>query len=145
MLEEHAGPYLVMALFCEKVLQEQNGVLSIIRVVDQVNISGPLEEMQPTPITLNVVISFKAGIARGKYRIRLRGHTPTQKEIPTMESSAYFEGEDRGVNLVLVVNMLLQEEGIFWFDVMLEDAVVTRMPLRILYQRVATPGRPERS
>ncbi len=37
--ELHNGPYLVMAVFCDKVLQENNGVLSVIRVVDRLNVS----------------------------------------------------------------------------------------------------------
>ena len=31
--------------------------------------------------------------------------------------------------------LALEEEGLYWFDVIFEEAVVTRMPLGVLYQR----------
>ena len=33
------GPYVCMALLCEKVLNEQDGVLSVIRVIDRITVS----------------------------------------------------------------------------------------------------------
>lgn len=33
----HWGPYIQVATFCERVLREADGVISLIRVVDQVN------------------------------------------------------------------------------------------------------------
>jgi hypothetical protein len=136
MSEEHSGPYLVVAVLCQSVLQEVNGSMSIIRITDQLQVAGPLAEMQPMPITLHAVIAFKAGFIRGKYRVSLIGSTPSKKEFVKTEQSAYFEGEDRGVNMVFVLNMVLPEEGIYWFDVLLESSLVTRIPLRILYQRI---------
>jgi hypothetical protein len=40
------------------------------------------------------------------------------------------------VNLVLNINMVVDQEGVYWFEVHLEDQLLTRIPLRILYQRI---------
>lgn len=65
------GPYLAMALLCEKVLREADGVLSLIRIVDRITVSfsGPDApvQMPPAPVNLTLVVGFKSGFARGPY------------------------------------------------------------------------------
>jgi len=55
------GPYLVNALFCNKVLMETDGVPSYIRVVDRWTISGPTATMPVTVINTALVVTFKSG------------------------------------------------------------------------------------
>ena len=54
----------------------------------------------------------------------------------TVAPNVVFEGEDRGTNLILTLNIVVDQEGVYWFDVLLEDELLTRIPLRILYQRI---------
>jgi hypothetical protein len=135
--DEITGPYLTTAVLCQSVLQEATGHLSLIRLTDSLGVMGQLPEMQPIPVTLHAVVSFRAGFARGKQEIRINGITPSRQGFVTASQFVYFEGEDRGVNAVFVLNLILSEEGVYWFDVLLEGVTVTRMPLRILYQRLA--------
>lgn len=139
MPEEHTGPFIQTAVLCQSVLQEGTGQLSLIRITDSLRVAGPLKEMQPAQIMLHAVVSFRAGFAHGKYNIKIVGYTPNKKEFITAEQAAFFEGEDRGVNAVFVLNMILPEEGVYWFDVVLQDTFVTRVPLRVLYQQISIP------
>lgn len=70
------GPYLQMALFCDRVLQEKDGVLSVIRVIDRinVNVSDPAapEQMPPIPISTNLVVGMKSGGGQGKANVKSR-------------------------------------------------------------------------
>jgi hypothetical protein len=141
MEEELAGPYLTIAVLCEKVLQEKDGVLSAIRIISQMNIVGPTDEMLPTPLALTALVSFTAGFVTGKYIVRIRPISPSHHEMGGAQTPAFFEGQDRGVNLVFNLGLVLREEGIFWFEVLLQDKLVTRIPLRVLYQK-AGPGFP---
>ncbi len=140
---EYGGPFLQIAALCEKVLQEQDGVLSLIRVVDRYTIPEPQKGKPPAPIQPTAVILFKAGFATGKYYVKLKIHTPSGKVLPEQEFPVLFEGNDRGAGIVAVMNLVLEEEGLYWIDVNLQDAVapVTRMPLRILHMKVVR--RPE--
>jgi len=55
-----------------------------------------------------------------------------------------LEGDDdRGVNVRLLIQFTAEEEGIYWFDVLLDDEVVTRMPLRVVYQIATTNVPPQ--
>ena len=134
------GPYLNAALLCEKVLQEKDGVISVIRMIDRITLtalaSSSPETLQPMPVSLYALISFKSGNAKGRHTVKLVTETPSGIRLPEQLFPALFEGDDRGVNLVLNINVVVDQEGVYWFDVILEDQILTRMPLRILYQRV---------
>jgi hypothetical protein len=135
--------YLHVATFCEKVLREADGVSSIIRLIDTFNVQGTEDEMQPIVLPFMVYISFKSGFMRGKQKISLRPKSPKGEDLPSMDFPVLFEGDDdRGPAIGFQVNWPVQEEGLFWWDLYVNDELVTRMPLRVAYQqlRMPTPG-----
>ncbi len=137
--------YLHVATFCEKVLREADGVSSLIRLIDRFNVQGTTQEMQPVALSFMVYISFRSGFLRGKQKISLRPKSPKGDDLPSMEIPVLFEGdEERGPTLIFPINWVAQEEGLFWWDLHLNDELVTRMPLRVDYQqvRLAIPGEP---
>lgn len=131
------GPYLVAAFFCEKALHEKDGVLSFIRMVDRWNVTGPTETMPPTLIQAYLVVLMKAGIHRGSAQITITPTKPSGELMPTIAFPVFFEGdEDRGTGVVAPLGFPVQEDGLYWFDVAVDGQAVTKMPLRIVYQRV---------
>jgi hypothetical protein len=134
------GPYLNAALLCEKVLQEKDEVISAIRLIDRITLtvhaSSSPETLPPMPVSLYALISFKSGNARGRNTLKWVTETPSGLRQPEQLLTVHFDGEDRGVNLVLNLNMVVDQEGVYWFDIFLEDQLITRIPLRILYQRI---------
>jgi hypothetical protein len=141
MPDELSGPYISAALLCEKVLQEQDGVISVIRVVDRFIRPKPTAQIAPQPIQVMLVLSFKAGgIGTGNFRIKIRLFKPeTHVPIAEMENSAFFEGgPDLGANIVTPILMLADEEGLHWIEVLFEDRLVTRVPLRVIFATVPT-------
>src|SRR5664280_468503 len=97
MEDQNSGPHLAMAVLCEKVLQEHDGVISVIRVVDRFTVHGTAKEMPPSPLQTNIVVLFKSGATTGKHMIRIRPLKPSGGEMPETEFPALFEGRDRGV------------------------------------------------
>lgn len=134
------GPYLIAAVICEKVLQEKDETISIIRMIDRVTLTAPAsaspETLPPIPLSLSAFISFKSGSARGRHTVKFRTETPSGIKSPEQLFPVLFEGEDRGANIILVLNIVIDQEGVYWFDVLLEDQLLTRIPLRVLYQRI---------
>lgn len=132
-----SGPYIQIAAFCETVLTEQNGVHSLIRVVDRITASmGLLPEGMPPPAhLLTAVISLKSGQARGSHDITLRAEAPSGLKLPDLTVSVLFEGEDRGVTVNVPVAMPTDVEGLYWFDVLVDGRLMSRMPLRVVHQR----------
>jgi hypothetical protein len=135
--KECSGPYIAMAVICERVLQEKDDVLSLIRVVDRFFVHGTAKEMPPSVVQGNIVITMKSGFYKGKLEIKLRGATPSGKPLPEREFPVLFEGDYRGIGIVAPFQLTLDEEGLYCFDVLLEDATITRVPMRVVYQRLA--------
>jgi hypothetical protein len=109
-------------------------------MVDRFIVPGDSEEMPPAILQFVVYISFKSGFLRGKQKIVLRPKSPTGKELPAMEFPVLFEGDDdRGPAFGFGVHWAVEEEGVYWWDVLVNDVLVTRMPLRVIYQRMRLP------
>ena len=130
-------PFLSMAIFCEKVLREADNVLSVIRIIDRFNVVGSTPEMQPTILQFTIVVAFKSGLLRGKQMLSLRPKSPDFEDLPQAVFPILFEGDDeRGNALIAGGNFVAQKEGLYWFDVYLNEELVTRMPLRVAYQQI---------
>lgn len=129
--------HLSMAVFCEKVLRESDNVLSVIRVIDRFNVFGPTPALtQPQLLPFTVLISFKSGILRGKQLLEIRPISPSGSDMQRLSFPMLFEGDDeRGNALIAQMSLSFSEEGLYWFDVYLNEESVTRMPLRITYQQ----------
>ena len=138
--ENIGGPYLTAALFCDRVLQEQSGVLSLIRVVDRLNIAGPSETMPTTSIPTVLCMSFKSGIFRGPADVTVTPIDPNGNRLRTIiRQQVNFEGDDdRGINLNINMNFPVTESGVYWFEIAVKNEVLTRTPFRILYQRTGS-------
>ncbi len=140
MTETVAGPYLAAALFCERVLEEKDGVLSIIRIIDRViqSASGPStpDQMPPLSYGLTVLICLKPGRAKGTTQVRIDMESPSGLVKPGPSMSALMEGEDRGQNLIMKMQMTFDEPGLYWFNVYVENTIITRMPFRVVYTRM---------
>jgi len=139
---ETGGPYIGAAFLCEKVLQEKDGVLSAIRIVDRIlhNAVGPSapDRMPPVTVDLKMLLIFKSGSARGRYDVEIRPVLPSQRDLQSVSLPMQLEGDDdRGANLIVNIGFQATEEGLYWFDVLVRGDSVTRIPLRILYQRVS--------
>jgi len=138
MISESGGPYLAMAVLCEKVLDEKDGVLSAIRIVDRMVYAahGPdaPQEMPPVPVNIQALISFKSGQVRGEYIVKIKSNDPEKLEV---SMPIRLEGDERGANVILNLGFTAKKEGLFWFDVFLGDKLITRIPLRLVYQKVS--------
>lgn len=141
------GPYLVVAAFCERALQERDGVLSLIRIIDKwttaVTGPGPMvpDRMPPVPVNLTLAVVLKPGEARGRFMVKVRPEAPSGLRLPDVELPVLFSGApDAGANLLFGINMIATEEGVYWFDTLLDDQLITRTPLRIEYSPRRTGG-----
>jgi hypothetical protein len=134
------GPYLITAVLCERAIQENDGVLSLIRMVDKITntIAGPSptvpDTMPPVSVNLTLVIVMKPGEARGRYMITVRPEAPSGQQLSEVELPVSFAGSpDTGANVLFGINMIATEEGVYWFDILLDGQLLTRTPLRIEY------------
>jgi hypothetical protein len=140
------GPYVSVAVFCEKILQEQDGALSLIRVTDTINQSavGPdaPREMRPFIADITLVVMLKSGEARGSYGVMLRPEAPGGFQMPPFEQTVHLQGGAWGAAIIMPLQLPISEQGVYWFDVFLTDPTtedsarfLSRIPLEVVYHR----------
>jgi hypothetical protein len=135
------GPWISFAVLCEKTIEDKAGRLSLINIVDQVNVGvqspqGVPEQMPQVAINLIAAVGFKSGVLKGANDIKLAIVRPNGEAGPSMTVSALFQGDERGTNFVTELNLNFNEEGLYWIDVFVQNQLMTRIPLRLAYQRV---------
>lgn len=136
MLEQLSldGPYLNVAVICEKVLVEKDGVQTLVRIIDHLHIRGNSPEMLPTQLTFTIAVSFRSGLLRGVQKITIAPTSPSGAALPEMGVPVSFEGDDdRGVFVGMETRFVFPEPGLYWMEVKLAGTLVTKIPLRISY------------
>lgn len=135
-------PYLNAALICDKVLQEQDGTLSVIRLVDRVQVQtltagtappdSPKTDVGGVLVQITALVSLKKGKSDGKFTLSIGAVSPSQKITSLFEGALeMIGGEDRGQNVVVPLMIATQDFGLHWFEVRLDGQLLTRMPLVI--------------
>lgn len=138
------GPYLTTATFCEQILQETSGVLSLIRIVDRMIItsSGPNapEQMPPAQLNWTLVVTLKSGDARGSHPVKIVPQLPSGETMAPITLSVHLEGDNKGQNLIARMNTPLEMAGIYWFHIYVDDQLITKVPVEVIYSRTVTSG-----
>ncbi len=146
------GPYLTNAAICETVLQEAGGTYSLIRMFDRLTLTAQGTDPEPAQLPpmnaqFTLFVGLKSGSARGKHTLAFRMERPDGLIHDLASLPMLLEGEDHGANNVLNLQMQFEQEGLYWFHLLLDDQHLTRVPLRIivLYQRIQPGGLPPAS
>lgn len=140
------GPYVNVAVFCEKALQEADGVLSLIRIVDTINVQtvgpdAPDQLPEGMNIDTTLVVVLKPGDAKGNQSLRIILEHPSGERHDGPQMSVPFAGApNSGVNVLVPLKMGIQDIGLYWADVFVNDRLVTRVPLEISYGYQRPPG-----
>ncbi len=141
--QDGTGPWIQLAAFCDQIVEDKSGVLSLIRVVDRVikfsDEPEPPEEMPPFERDLQMVIALKPERALGRKSLHIELHTPDGMLRKGPKIPVVFESEDRGVNLIIPSRFRFEMEGVHWFSVRCDGQLLTRLPLRVVYS--PTPRR----
>ncbi len=138
------GPHVGLATFCDKALLERDGVLSVIRAIDRLTVvaqggEAPAELPQEHKINPTLVIGLRSDQALGRHQLIIEGEEPDGNRLPSAKFDLMFEGGERGINIVAPI-VLNAKEGLYWFTVKLGDQLLTKVPLRVIYQRMPTLG-----
>lgn len=130
-------PELLAAFFCEKAIEEKDGVFSIVRIVDTLTVTAvappPHGELIGLPIS--TLISFKAAGTKGKRNFTVTQVGPSEKRRRLVSQPVEFIGGITGANIRSSVALVKYEgDGVYWFEVRLENRLYTRMPLRVAFR-----------
>jgi hypothetical protein len=134
------GPFIQAACFCDIVLEDKTNVLSLIRIIDTITQTAagnpPPEEMPPLPYNVKLVLMFKSGKARGRHNLKIVPELPDGSAMTPINTTVHFDGEEKGHNQVANLSLIFPLEGLYWFDVFINDEKITSLPLRVKYNRI---------
>jgi hypothetical protein len=81
---------------------------------------------------------LKAGdVQTGMYAMRVSMIKPNHDEVRMPDFSVFFNGPDEnGVAVISPLNIPNPDEGLHWFDVYFLERLITRIPMRVIYQQI---------
>jgi hypothetical protein len=141
------GPYIQVAALCEQAIEDKTGALSLIRLIDTITHTearpdAPID-MPSVTYPMKMVIMLKSGRARGRHELKTVPELPSGEFKPPLVTSVQMEGEERGFNNIFNMLFTFTMEGLYWFNIYLDDSLLTRIPLRIKYNRIVTGQSPQ--
>ena len=117
------------------MLVEPDKVASVIRIVDTYFLEIPPDPLPPglTPmINLTAFIALKSGDVVGNFDVGVRLRRPEEtKEGEIRKWHVEFRGEESGVHLRIEFVVKEPKLGLYWWDVLWGDDVLTRIPFRL--------------
>jgi hypothetical protein len=139
------GPFVTLAVFCDQAIEDKQGVVTLIRIVDQVTLQaageGAPKELPPgQAINTTLVIGLKAGKARGRQDVQVTFVHPDGTQHPGPDIPVHFsQGDHQGMNVILQAGVILSDAGVYWAEVSVNKRLVTKTPLEVRYE-VTQPG-----
>jgi hypothetical protein len=133
-----SGPFVNVAAFCDRVLDEKDNVISLVRVIDRITIqaTGPEapDALPPGMIQTTLVVVLKAGEARGNQVVQVNLEYPDGGHRGGPEVAINFPGgPETGANIVMPVAFEATSAGVYWAHVLVNRRPVARVPLKIEY------------
>lgn len=142
-LSTGAGPFVAMALFCQRLDRQPDGTVDVIGVVDGVQLSPPEPASPadaPPVLRLMGLVSLRAGEVRGRRTIALRAHFPDGDLGATLSRAVEFTDAAPGATITFPIELEARERGTYWFDAYCDGELLTRIPL-VVDQGGALPER----
>jgi hypothetical protein len=143
---EKPRPYLTAAMLCEKVLEEKNGTLSVIRIADRLGYQlpifppgVPMPEGIRAAAQLSGLICLKSGPVTGDHSLSIIVENPVGDRKQVFVFPLKLEGKDQGQNVVLNMALGIEHDGLYWFDVLFDGEVLTRIPLTVVQESAPVP------
>src|SRR5580765_6012229 len=137
-------PIVTVAAICEKMMEEGDRVISVIRIVDTVTMPEPPFDQKSLKqgdrpgigLPLTVAISLKAGRSKVKQKMELMLVDPKKNREKLGKMFAHFKKptldtnqEVVGVNIKFPLRFPWRGFGVYWFEIEAMGKVVARMPL----------------
>ncbi len=136
-------PYVRAALLCERVLTEKDDSLSLIRLLEKLQIDpvgdGPLR------VRLSLLLMLIAGeVSPGVHTLLMQIEMPSGKMVGEQGRTIDFRNATReqSVNFVVDIDLLTEESGVHWFWFAFNDKsqVLTRTPLMVTRAKRGAPA-----
>lgn len=131
-------PYVKFGVICERVLQEKDDVLSLIRIVDKftITITGkePPDQLPEGVKVLTIAMSWAGGL--GRHEAAFNIISPGGETQPSPRSWTFtLDALNRGHNIIVTLPVRITKAGVYWVEFILNGAAKSRTPFQVIYER----------
>lgn len=141
------GPFLSVASFCEAALREDDGRYSLIRLFDVITVDRPrpaADGDERIQIQTTLFLLFRAGSGPSSRMLTIVQRLPDgRRKRPGQGQPLTFVGNGQGVPVQVNARFIIEQEGLHWFDILLDDIVQTRVPLAVQFREQPEGAGPE--
>jgi hypothetical protein len=121
-----SGPWIQTAVVCEQVAGDAAGKLTASDIVDGVAIEGGSQ------VELDLLIALVRGDWQGAIQLHVVAYDPEGNPISAMD----VEGDPPAIpyavsRIVVPIQLVPGQPGVYWFDLSIEERTITRIPLRV--------------
>lgn len=124
------GPFVALAVLCQRYDRQPDGTVDVSGIVDGVGLRAESAEQlqhEPAIVPLTVLVALRAGAERGVRMVEVRGVFPSGLAGPAVSQRVVFSDDRPGVTLRVPLELSVQEPGTYWFDVVVEGRLLTRI------------------
>jgi hypothetical protein len=136
-MTDSSGPFVAMAVLCDRVEPRSDGAVDIFGIVDGVMLTPEGDDalgLHPAAVlSLNAMLSLKAGSARGEHEVSLQGVYPSGSTGPSVARQVAFTDDMPGVSFVIPLELAVHEAGTYAFEVRCNGLLLTKISLQVVY------------
>jgi hypothetical protein len=137
--QSETGFFLTVAAFFETVIRDEAGVLTLVRMVDKYSVpSFPDSPERPTPVALvdtQLVVGFRGTGTLENALLSIQPKKPSGASLPRQDIPVFIEEGNSGFNVNINIKLGAEEEGFYWFDILLNNRFITRTPLQVVLEQ----------
>ena len=126
-----------MAVLCDRVEPRSDGAVDVFGIVDGVVLTpegdDPLGLRPAAVLSLNALLSLKAGSHRGEHEVSLQGIYPSGTPGSRVARQLAFTDDMPGASFVVPVELQVHEPGTYAFDVRYDGRLMTRISLQVYF------------
>ena len=137
MFPPETGPFVAMAVLCQRVEQRADGSVDVLGIVDGVVVQPEGDDalgLHPAArLSLTALVSVRAGGLNGRHQLGIQSRYPSGRPGSLVEREVELSSQAPAASLVVPVELEIHEPGVYWFDAVLDGRLLTRMHLWVQY------------
>jgi hypothetical protein len=131
------GPFLLACLLCERVIEEKDGSLTAVRLIDQIILEVPqlppnAVEITP-PLNMTLLVSIREGEPTHAYEVSIVVRDPSgASRRLDPPGQLLVAGVVAGGNFLAKFRFVPQQVGLYYFEVNLDGRFLSRVALDVI-------------
>ena len=127
----YVSPYLSMATLCESVMHEENGILSLIRLIDVFYFTsdGHLPPDHHMALVIKGLLQFRGGPET--FIINLTIYGPNEERLVSATADVVLHGGAHSHSVRIEIPVAIKGEGLYRLDAFRENEQLATLPFQV--------------